>query len=145
MSAGTEHDEDGVVIDTPALSEQAAQRAVPRVRTLDQMVALANGAEYHHDVEAMIAEYFAALFHHAREHEETAKGTLSLKFEAAVDQYGEVVIDVKPAMKLPDPPTIEGKARAYIDPQTRELVTHKQNDLPLLRDVKKRTPTVRDR
>jgi len=132
--------ESGEVLDTPAVT----QRSAPRVRTIDQIVALANGGEYPDDMQHLIAEFFEKLLDYAQSHDvKHAPGTLTLAIKATVDRYGEVELDLKPSIKLPDPPCDDGKARLYID-ATGTLVTHKQQDLPLMRDVSKPKQKMRD-
>lgn len=113
---------------------QAAAPPIPRIRTLDALIARANGGEYAHEMPLIIETFFGNLFNFAIDNEIDATGKLTVTLKATVDRFGEVVFDVKPKIELPSPPSKEGKGRAYIDTDGT-LVTHPQKEAGFLRDV----------
>lgn len=142
MMPDTHDPETGEVLDsTPATT---GQRAIPHIRTLDQIVARANGGEYRDVMPDIIRDFFLALFRHAREHGVIAKGKLEIAFPVEVDRYGEVGFAIKPKITLPAPPAEEGAGSAYID-EHFNLMTNPQTEAPLLRDVGRRGQKMRDR
>ena len=130
------------VIDTAPQS--ASRPAVPRVNTIDQMLALANGGEFKDDLPKMLSDFVGGLFSHAVEYEIDASGKFTLAITATVDRRGDIEFTAKPKIELPPPVLSVGKGRAFID-EDGQIVTHRQQDLPLLRDVSKPKRTLRDR
>jgi len=91
----------------------------------------------------MLENFFAQMFIFAQDYGINAKGSFTVTLKTEVDCYGEVAVDLKPAVKLPDPPMAEGKARMFMHADGT-LITHQQHEMPLFKDLKKRDQKLRD-
>lgn len=123
--------------------DPAGAKPVPRIKSLDALIARANGGEYRDEMPEIIERFFGNLFNFAIDNDLLAKGTLNIAIKAEVDRFGDVSFDVKPKIELPSPPATAGKGRAFIEPDGA-LFTHPQRDAPLFRDVSKPPKTMRD-
>jgi len=135
--------EDVDIIDDESGEVLSTVKRAPRVRSLDQIIARANGGKYAEQMPKLLEAFVASLYSYSQENDIVAKGRLSVDLITEVDRFGEMLIEIKPKVKLPDPPSDDGKARFYVDPDG-VLRTHKQQEMPLFRDASKPSPTMRD-
>ena len=113
---------------------------LPKIRTLDQFLALADGGHFAPDFYDRLNDFWEALHTFTVLHQNDAKGEITLKIPVQMARHGEITIAIKAEVKLPELPKQEGRARAFLN-KDGTITQHPQQEMGLFRDVKKDTET----
>ena len=115
----------------------------PIIRSLDQIIATADGGEMSAMIQSRTEALFEALGEHIREHQKAAKGEINLKIGIECSRLGEVDFKIKPEFKFPQPPAPAGTGRAFLG-DAGEVTRHPQAQIDFIHDVSGPGPKLAD-